>query len=230
MPKNISSLKAEPREERGKEQIKKLRKEGRIPAVVYGAEKGPVSLAINEHEFKILTVHNLGDVVLLNLETNDGSEKVFIREVQKDPVSDKPIHVDFFRVDLSAPVTMAVRINEIGGTPEGVRLGGVVERLRYMVNVKALPEKIPAHIDADLSKLDLNEVYYVSQLPRIEGVEYMDSPTTALFGCKAKGKGVKGAEKDDAPEAAVADPAAVKAAAAKPAAGKPAAAKPAGKA
>lgn len=217
MSKNIKTLKALPREERGKEQIKKLRDRGLIPAVVYGAGKDAVAVSINEHEFKVLTVHNLGDVVLLDLQIGDGpAEKVFIREVQKEPVTDLPIHIDLYRVDVTAPVTMAVRINEVGGTPEGVRLGGVVERLRYMVNVKAVPEKVPAHIDADLSGLGLNQVFSVAQLPAIDGVEYVDAPATALFGCKAKGKGKAGAgDKEEGAPAAAAVPAAAKPAAAK---------------
>jgi large subunit ribosomal protein L25 len=216
MSKNIKSLKAEVRQERGKEEIKKLRVRGLLPAVVYGANKESISLSLDAHDFKVMTTHNLGDVVLLELQIAGGAvEKVFVREVQKDPVNDQPLHVDLYRVDLSAPVVMSVRINDIGGTPEGVRLGGFVERLRYMVNVKALPEKMPAHIDADLSNLGLNQSYTVSQLPQFDGIEYVDPPNTALFGCKAKSKLAKGEK-----EAVAAAPAAAAAAAAPAAGGK----------
>ncbi len=229
MSKNIKSLKAEVRQERGKEEIKKLRDRGLLPAVVYGANKESISLSLDAHDFKVMTTHNLGDVVLLELQIAGGAvEKVFVREIQKDPVNDQPLHVDLYRVDLSAPVVMSVRINSIGGTPEGVRLGGFVERLRYMVNVKALPENMPAHIDADLGNLGLNQSYTVSQLPKFEGIEYVDPPNTALFGCKAKSKAAKGEkEAAAATPVAAAAPAAGKAAA--PAAGKaaPAAGKPA---
>ncbi len=185
-------LHAEVRDTIGKEWAKKARKDGRLPGVIYGAAKDAIAISIDAHEFLLARNAAHGDQVLIDLElSTGGKEQVFIKELQREPVSDQIIHVDFLRVDPAKPVALPIRVYQIGGIPEGVKLGGMLERLRYTVMVKALPANIPPHIKVNLSGMNLADSIYVSDLATMDNVEFLDDPKTVIFTIAAKGKAAK---------------------------------------
>lgn len=182
-------LKAAVREERGKEWAKKARRAGRLPGVIYGAGSEATSVTFDHREFNLVRQQILGERVLLNVELSDGAkEQVFIKELQRDPLTESLLHVDLLRVDPSKPVHLKVRVRQIGSTPVGVKEGGILEHLLDDVMIEALPGDVPGHIDADLSELRPGHSYHVSDLPQIKGVTYMTEPETVLFAVVAKSK------------------------------------------
>ncbi|MDK2973129.1 MAG: large subunit ribosomal protein [Candidatus Sumerlaeota bacterium] len=202
-------LKGEVREQRGKEWAKKARREGVLPAIMYGAGIDSLALTLDAHQFKKVRQQALGESVLINLELSTGaSERVFIKEIQRDPVTWDTLHVDFLRVDPTKPVHLTVRVRQVG-TPAGIREGGMLERIRDQVEIAALPDKVPSHIDADVSALEVGQTYHIGDLPQFEGVSYLDDPDTALFNMLAKSQAAEEAssataapgEETPAPEA-----------------------------
>lgn len=214
-----TALRAEVRTDRGKESVGRLRREGKLPAILYGAGKEPVSLTLVAHDFNIARQHTLGQVVLFEIEiAGKGTEKVFIKDIQRDPVTDTVTHIDLLRTDAAKAVALPLRVVQTGIAPEGVRAGGVLERNRFEVLAEALPGKMPRLVEADLSNLGSNANYKVSDLPQIDGVKYLDDANMVLFLVRSKAKASKEDQAADAAAAGVAAAGAAAAAAAAPAA------------
>jgi large subunit ribosomal protein L25 len=171
-------LSAAPREVKGKERVRKLRGEGRIPAVLYGHEFEPQLLSLDHHEFVSLLRRRGGLHGLLNLKVEgvkDGEHTVVIKEVQKHPIKDIVLHVDFQRVKETEKIHAEVPLR-YSGEPAGVKLGGLLQHSLYEVRVEALPRDLPEHIDLDISGLKLGQSLRVADLPELPGVHYLNNP------------------------------------------------------
>ncbi|MCC5877468.1 MAG: 50S ribosomal protein L25, partial [Candidatus Sumerlaeia bacterium] len=154
------TLKAEPREWTGKERAKKVRREGIFPAIVYGpgAEPSSIQLSVREMEAVLSRIH--GEKVLVSLEHGGKTEQVFIRNIQRDPVKSKLLHADFYRVDMA--MELDTKIPVIGlGTPQGVKMGGLLEQVVRILDVRCLPSKVPPHIDVKLDSLEIGQSIHV---------------------------------------------------------------------
>lgn len=147
-------LHVEPREKTGHRISRKLRRIGRIPAIFYGAEEKSIPVSVDLKEFEHLIHHevNVLDVVFPNGEIR----KSVIREVQRDPVTDVPIHVDLMGVSLTEKIRMKVPI-VLKGVPVGVKEGGILEQLLREVEVEGLPLDLPEHIEIDVSHLEMGK-------------------------------------------------------------------------
>jgi len=188
-------IKAQVRDTRGKERAKKSRAAGKVPGVVYGAGKANVALELDAHEFKLSRQALHGDSVLVTLElSNGGNEPVFIKDLQRDPVSWEVIHADFLRVDLTKELVMAVPLHVVGSTPAGVKEGGLLEQLRHEILVAATPNNIPPHVDVDCTSLDVAQTLHISDLPAIANVRFVEDPDTPLYTIVSKAKLEKQAE------------------------------------
>ena len=196
------ALKAEVRDAFGKEKSKKLRGTGNFPAVVYGAEKDSVALTLNTHETEMVLGRIHGEKVLVDLEYGGTKDKVFVRNVQRDPVKDKLIHVDFYRVDLNREIDTQVAIHAVG-TPEGVKLGGFLEHGVREISIRALPTKIPPHISVNVADLKIGQSIHIRDLQAIDGVKIVTPGDALAFAVVVKKK-----EEEVAPVAAAAAPAA----------------------
>ncbi len=183
------NIKAEKRSERGKELAKKARRNGRIPGVIYGAHGESVAVSVDDHEFLMLRQHIAGEQKLITVDVTGGaSESAFIKDLQREPVSRKVIHVDFLRVNPDEELTMPVHVKVVGSSPEGVREGGLLEQLAHEVEVTARPGDMPGHIDVDLTNLKVGESVHVSELPALPNAKYASSPDLALFTIISKAK------------------------------------------
>ncbi|MGF1571685.1 MAG: 50S ribosomal protein L25 [Sumerlaeia bacterium] len=190
------TINAEIRESLGKEPAKKMRREGLIPAVMYGAEFEPVSLTISLHELQMAIQHSAGKRTLVKLKLNNGTEaNVFFKDFQRHPVKDLIIHADFLQVDMDKEAVVRVPVRKAGGQPKGVKQGGLLESIRLTVYVKAKPADVPEVIEYDLTNLELAQNVHVSDLPALPGVTYVDDPKTTLFTIAVKGKVAKEAYK-----------------------------------
>jgi large subunit ribosomal protein L25 len=167
----LTSLAAEPREGVGKGANRSLRREGRVPGVVYG-DKAPQELISLETRALRRALHSPRFFsTLCHLEVNGEAIRVLPREVQLHPVTDEPLHVDFVRVGRGATVAVTVRVvfaNE--DTSRGLKRGGVLNVVRREVELLCPADAIPREITVDLMDADINDSLHISQVNLPEGV------------------------------------------------------------
>ncbi|MGH8444066.1 MAG: 50S ribosomal protein L25/general stress protein Ctc [Solimonas sp.] len=163
---------AEPRNDQGKGASRRLRREGKVPAIVYGGKDQPVSLAVSGNEmFKHLKVEAFYSH-LLTLKVGAEAQQVVLKDLQRHPVSGYAIHVDFQRVLADKLLRMHVPLHFKGADiAPGVKTGqGMVEHQLNQVEVECLPKDLPEFIEVDLSALNVNESVHLTQLKLPEGV------------------------------------------------------------
>ena len=167
------SLAVEVRTDTGKGVARKLRAVGRIPAVLYGHGNASVSLSIQAKDLDtLLKTSHAGLNTLIDLE-GDGAvagKVVLIKELQRHSVAGTLSHADFFEIDATAKIHVSVPI-KLEGTPEGVKLGGVLEHMMREIDLLCLPNAIPDSLEIDVSGMNQNESLHVSDLTLPEGVE-----------------------------------------------------------
>ncbi len=168
-------LKGELRSEMGKAGAKRLRRTQRIPAVVYGGERGPVPVTINPTE--LLKVLAAGENVLINLALGgDGGQTslVILKELQRDPAKGRVLHADFQEVSVDRKIRVEVPLVATG-TPVGVKdKGGILEHTLRQLLVECLPLNIPERITVDVSALDIGNALHVSDIAVGEGIRILD--------------------------------------------------------
>jgi large subunit ribosomal protein L25 len=154
-----STLPAEKRETRGKNEARRLRATGRIPAVVYGGEKGKATEISVDPKVLLRILHSDSGVnTLIGLEgVGDGDTRVLVKEYQLDPISHKLLHVDFYQVAMDKMLTVTVPI-VLKGEAKGVKQqGGIVDFVNREIAIETLPGDIPENISVDVSELMLNQ-------------------------------------------------------------------------
>jgi large subunit ribosomal protein L25 len=174
-------LKAKPRERVGKEHAKKLRRNGFIPAVVYGQRAASLPLEIEAKSFQTLLRGGLGENVLVTLSISDGEDgekKVLIREIQRDPVKGNIVHLDFHEVSLTKKLSIQVPIHLLG-MPEGVKEGGILQHVLRELEVQCLPTAIPEKIEVDVNHLKIGDSIHVSDL-QLVNVEIVSDPQSSI--------------------------------------------------
>lgn len=167
------SLAVEVRTDTGKGVARKLRAVGRIPAVLYGHGNASVSLSIQAKDLDtLLKTSHAGLNTLIDLEGDSAVEGkvVLIKELQRHSVAGTLSHADFFEIDATAKIHVSVPI-KLEGTPEGVKLGGVLEHMMREIDLLCLPNAIPDSLEIDVSGVNQNESLHVSDLTLPEGVE-----------------------------------------------------------
>ena len=171
------TLRAETGRPTGSRPARRLRREGLIPATVYGREAEPVSVAVNARELHAALHTEAGVNALITLEVEGGESLLTMaKEIQRHPFRSEYSHVDFLAISLTEKVGADVAIH-FEGEPVGVRLNeGIIETLRNSVAIEALPQEIPSAITLDISDLDIGDTLKVSDLPELDGVEVLDDP------------------------------------------------------
>jgi large subunit ribosomal protein L25 len=171
-----TTLQAEVRSERGKNVARRLRRDGRVPGVVYGegggtADSGTLAISVEPDALLRVLHSGAGANTLIGLTVGDGdSNKVLIKDYQLDPISHRLLHVDFFRVAMDRVITVTVRI-ELAGEAEGVRVqGGLIDFVQREVAVACLPSEIPENIEVDVSSLTIGQGIRLGDL--LEGVSW----------------------------------------------------------
>jgi large subunit ribosomal protein L25 len=168
-------LKAERRDRTGKETAHKIRAAGRVPAVVYGRGIDPLHISIDSRELFHLLHTDAGVNVLVDLRVDGDHFLALPREVQRDFIKGRFIHVDFLRIARDEKITVEVPVHVVGES-HGVKEGGVVEHHLWELQVECLPTDVPTHIDADITKLGINESVKVSDLKTPAGCTVLTSP------------------------------------------------------
>lgn len=163
-------LALETRKATGKEIAKKLRREGKIPGIYYHHGEEPVPFSVDRKAVQTLLGH---DTALINL-TFDGKnpKKSVIREMQYDPITNQPIHIDLMGIKMSEKLTVMVPVHLVG-TPVGVKTsGGVLQHLIREIEVECFPTDIPDSIEVDVTDLDIGDSVHVSKIS-IEKVDIL---------------------------------------------------------
>ena len=160
-----ATLQAEKRETRGKNEARRLRASGRIPAVVYGVEKGKaVEIAVDPKALLRILHSDSGVNTLIGLALDGGNTRVLVKEYQLDPIDHRLLHADFYQVAMDKAITVTVPI-VLKGEPKGAKQqGGIVDFVNREIEVECLPGDIPEHIDVDISELLLNQGIRVRDL------------------------------------------------------------------
>jgi large subunit ribosomal protein L25 len=162
-----ATLKALPRESRGKNEARRLRASGRIPAVVYGGEQaGGTPIAVDPKLLSRILHSDTGANTLISLETSGHpAVRVMVREYQVDPVTSHLLHADFYRVAMDRRMSVTVPI-VVRGEPRGVKQqGGVLDLVHRELEIECLPADIPEHIDVDVSELMVGQAVRVRDVP-----------------------------------------------------------------
>ena len=160
------TLSAETREQVGKGASRLLRREGRVPAVIYGNKQDPASIHVNERELMklLMTGHFMNSVVMVN------GERTLPKDVAFDPVSDRPVHVDFLRISEHASVTVNVPI--IFADEEespGIKRGGVLNIVRHELELVVDAAEIPDDVTISLKGVDVGESIHISDITLPKG-------------------------------------------------------------
>ncbi len=176
------TLAAVTRDGRGKNEARRLRRSGRLPAVLYGGElTGGVSLVVDPDEVHRILHSESGVNTLIALSVGAGvSSQVMVREFQLDPISNMLLHVDFYRPALDKVITVTVPVMLVG-EPAGVKQqGGLLDFVQRDVQVECLPREIPEHIEIDVSELLIGQGVRLRDL--LEGVLWtpVSEPETLL--------------------------------------------------
>lgn len=169
---DIIELEAAVRERVGKGAAREARRQGRVPAVIYGDKKDPepISIAYKTIFMQVQTGNFLN--TLYNINVDGKNTRVIPRDIQFDPVRDFPMHVDFLRLSKGATITIEVTVNFINEEEcPGLKAGGVLNVVRYAIEVTCPAESIPEGFDADLTGLELGDSIHISAITLPEGVE-----------------------------------------------------------
>jgi len=203
------SLTASKREASGKGAARKLRRDGRVPAVLYGKDMDAVAISLDamevEHLFQVISTENT--IVELRIEGEKEAHQTLVREIQSHPHRYELVHIDFLRIQKDVAVDVDVPV-ELMGTPFGVKQhGGVLEQIIHELPVRCLPSLIPEIIEVDVSALDIEDSLHLSDLTLPEGVEAtidLDRTLCLVSAPRAviedEAEGEEGLEPGEAPE------------------------------
>jgi large subunit ribosomal protein L25 len=197
------------REKTGKEVAKKLRKEGKVPAVVYGGHKDPVAIEVDRKSVTELiqkSEHGIRSVFLLKMAGTDQQRHAMIKNLEIDPISRRMQHIDFVRVVMDEKVRVTIPVH-LSGTAKGVKEGGGMLDFQVReLHIECLPNAIPDSIDVDVTPLTGHDYYRIKDLTLPEGVKVLDDPERVVVGIThAKAEAVEATE-----AAAVAEPEVIK--------------------
>ncbi len=170
------TLKAQPRTGRGKGASRRLRHVGFVPAIVYGADKEPMSITLEYRVVKQSVAQEAFFSHILTLNVNGTSEKVILKDLQRNPRNALIMHMDLQRVSEDEEIRVRVPLHFLGeDKAPGVRLEhGVVSRMLTEVEVSCLPKDLPEYIEVDISVLHLNEALHLSDIKVPQGVELVE--------------------------------------------------------
>ena len=203
-------LKAQVRKTTGKGPARTLRREGRIPAVLYGPKADSMMLSIDFKEFEqIVKKVNVGSV-LLNLQIQNGetlSRPAMIKELQTNPVSGAFVHVDFYEIDMLRKINVNVPV-VTRGKSEGIEEGGLLQIVRREIELFCLPTAIPESIEVDISDLKIGDSVHVREIALPDDVELpedIDFTVITVLAPKVEEEVVEEEELEEGEEAAEAE-------------------------
>jgi large subunit ribosomal protein L25 len=177
------TLSARVRGQKGKQIVKKMRKEKQVPAIFYGPNAASIMLSIEYTDLSKLMRQTSGENIILGLEiaSEKGSETktVMLKELQVEPISDTYLHADFYEISMDKEITIDVPIHLIG-TPKGVSQGGILQHTRREMTISCFPDKLVEFIEVDVSDLDIGDSIQIGDIHLPEGLKVMQDPSMTI--------------------------------------------------
>jgi large subunit ribosomal protein L25 len=174
-----TSLKVSPREPSGSRGVRRLRREGQVPGVVYGGGEEPVAFQVPARDLRV-ALADAGAVLDLEVE-GSGASPVVVKELDRHPVTGYTMHLDLLRVRLDVKIQATVQLELIGEDDSpGARDGGVLEHVTRELTIEALPNDIPDSIQHDVSAMQIGDTLTLDALRPPAGVELLDDPETLV--------------------------------------------------
>ena len=200
------------REALGKNHSRRLRRDGMIPAIVYGAKRDPVSVTLDPRRL-LEIIHSesgVNTIFQVNLEGTERRRHVMIKEYQVDPVKGRLMHADLVRIQMDEVIEVEVPV-QVTGEAAGVKLdGGILEHVTRTVRVSCLPGNIPEHITIDVSPLKIGDHLRISDIPSDERYKMLDDADQILVVISPPAKEEVAAPVAEAVAAAPAEPEVIK--------------------
>ena len=198
-------LKVDSREKHGTSLSKKLRSQGRIPAVFYGKDILK-HYSVDDSKFRALMRSSGGTLSLIELQEDSGDKELaLLKDIQIDSVKDNILHLDFVQVTRGQTLETKIPL-ELVGESNGVKsMGGILEFHQSEILVRCRPSQLPKGLELDISGLDLGDSLQIRDLPVIDGVEYVADPEGNIVTCVSSASGRAGAD-DETDEGASEEP------------------------
>lgn len=179
MRKDIT-VTAEPRDSRGKNEARRLRAKGSMPAVVYGGPDGPTPIAVNPREVSRILHSKTGHNTIFNLGVNGSSTPVMVVDWQYDPIKDSLLHVDLKRIDLTKRIIVKVPV-VTQGDPKGVKLqGGIQDVVTREIEIECLPDEIPEQFLVNVAELMIGQSIRASEIPLSGSMKLLTVPDAVI--------------------------------------------------
>jgi large subunit ribosomal protein L25 len=209
-------LEVQARDARGSAEVRRLRKDGFVPGVIYGGGNDPAAICVQERVLRrALTgkggLHAILDVVVAGDGKGDPRPAI-LKDYQQDVITGRVSHIDLHQVRLDRPIQASVVV-QLTGESVGAKEGGVLSQVSREINVEALPMEIPEHIDADVTPMQIGDTLRLADIPAIAGVTFLDDPEETVLATvtapsvfeepevEEPEEGVELAEGEEAPEA-----------------------------
>lgn len=175
-------VQAQPREDhsRGKNEARRLRVSGRVPAVVYGAKKPSVAVSVDPKQISRILSSESGHNTIFDLDLNGEMSKAMIVDWQYEPLKGKLLHIDMKRISMDEKMRVMVPIHLVGEAAGVKQQGGILDQVLREVEIECLPADIPSHIDADVAELVFGHVLRVSDLPHSGTIRFVTDANQAV--------------------------------------------------
>jgi large subunit ribosomal protein L25 len=172
------TLQAQLRTQFGK-QSRAIRREGNVPGVFYVHGEPNIPITVSEKGLKPLIFTS--ETHVINLQIDGAGRSCILRDMQFDPLSDRPLHFDLQGLKEDEEITLEVPIVVTGGTPVGVRDGGIVQQIIHRLRISCLPKNIPDQIEVNAENLKINQFVHVSEL-KLDNVTVLENETSSIVG------------------------------------------------
>ncbi len=179
------TLNVTPRAQTGRSASRRFRKAGQIPAILYGKHTAPEKLAVDSPEFVRLLKAVAGRAVLVELKRGDKPEKAlsFLQEIQRDPITDRYLHIDLQEVKADEKFEIRVPIRVVGESFGVKNQSGVLEIATHTLRIRCLAKDLPEAISVDVTELKVGETIKVAELKAVPGVEFRDIKGQPVVSC-----------------------------------------------
>jgi len=175
-----STLAADVRQDTGKGAARRLRASGRVPGILYGHGMEPVKLSISGQDLLHLFHTAGGGSTLVDLKVDGKTHLAIPREIQRDHIHGRFVHIDFLAVRRDEQITLGVEVHEVGEAP-GIRAGGVIEHHLREIEIECLPNDVPETIPADISTMEIGDLLRVGDIPAPPGVVFLTPSDTPVI-------------------------------------------------
>lgn len=161
-----------------KDNVKELRRDNMVPAVIYSKDTGSQAITVSLKEFdRLLRIHGQNSLIKVDLEGD--ISPALVREVQRDTLKDVILHADFLRVSMDQEIQFEISI-VLKGDPEGVKMGGVLQQQKRTVAAKSLAKDMPENLEIDISGLNIGDTLTVADIVMDDKVEVLDDPAEVI--------------------------------------------------